>query len=146
MIYSLVLPPNTEVKIERKDVNILRICQAALSLKTPLTTQVFLKKEDQTFLIATLDPNNHSFVPLELYLLLSEEFSLLSDNAEVHIIGYYHPSAKDLRKLSQLQIERNKEIEKGNFEPIESKRHHLNRSKDKKNKRVKKELTSKNKN
>ena len=136
MIYSLILPAKTELKIERKDVNILRISQATLSPKTPNKTQLFLKKDDEEFLLATLDPESNSFVSLELYLLLSEGFSLLSDNGEVHIIGYYEPSPKDLRKLAQLKI---KHPENPIVEPIQSKRHFLNRSKDKKSKRVQKE-------
>jgi hypothetical protein len=92
MFYGLVVPPKKEIRVEGSSSNLIHISSIALHSKTPVTTSVYLKRNGEKFLLGVLDSQKQAQIGLDLYVLSSDNVSFVSENGEVHVVGYYEPS------------------------------------------------------
>jgi hypothetical protein len=103
MFYGLVVPAKKETKVEGPGANLIHISSIALNSKTPGSTNVYLKKNTERFLVAVLDNQRQAQVALDFYVLASDNVSFYSENGEVHVVGYFEPSDSDVTPAPKSQ-------------------------------------------
>jgi hypothetical protein len=88
MFYGLVVPAKKEIEFQVSASSIVHLSAVILNSKSAVETKVFLQKKSERFLIALLNSEKHSQVPIDLFLSPNDKVTFFSDNAEVHVIGY----------------------------------------------------------
>jgi hypothetical protein len=103
MFYGSAIHANKETRIHSASTNLIHISQAALSPSTTGRSSLYIKKNNEKFLVCVLDSEKCPQVCLDLYVLTSENVAMTCDNGEVHLIGYFEPSEKDPELHAQAQ-------------------------------------------
>jgi hypothetical protein len=111
MFYGLVVPAKKETKVEGSNTNLIHVSSIALHSKTPGSTNVFLKKNNERFLVAVLDSQRQAQVALDFYILSSDNVSFFSESGEVHVVGYYEPSEADLALAPKNKVSKAQPVE-----------------------------------
>jgi hypothetical protein len=110
MFYGLVVPAKKDTRVEGSSTNLIHISSISLNSKTPVSTNVYLKKNNEKFLIGVLDSQKQAQVAVDLYVLASDNVSFFSENGEVHVVGYYEPSEADVVLASKAHVHKSQPV------------------------------------
>ena len=103
MFYGIILQPNKESRIEQNGTGLVHISNVAISTKSTEATSLYLKKDNKSYLLATLDPTKTPQITLDLNVLSEENVHLLSTKSELHLTGYYEPMEENGLPVAEAQ-------------------------------------------
>lgn len=95
MFYGQIIKSKTETTLSQTPTNIVHISSIALTPQSQGRNNLYLKKDQARYLLASLEAGKINQLSVDLYVLQSENVSFyLEGKGEVHLTGYCEPGAE----------------------------------------------------